>query len=387
MMPPVPTSVQLALGLELLLQRRLTLGRGRALASSRPVASPCGLHQQDTGVRRLAVRSGHAGSALRGHLCLAGTAPTTRWCPCSRAAVPCPRWWWRRGSSHSPAVRHLWPWATLAAGAHTWVTRGGIPESTEASALPCSFPPQVGQPQGSPSSPVLSTQPSSGGPLAPAEGQTLPGLGTPAHLCVSFLWPAPPEDSDSMDSPNPSSALTSLQWVAEILPSSIRVQGRTFSQQLEHLLTPPERYGVCRALESFFQHRWSPQGGGGWCGWTQILPGLTTTHLPELLLRVGGPLGCPKQTPTLTPPSHVTWPGPSPLCKLKQTVSPCSVFGRTLETPTQEHSRPAQPCLGWSSIFLFPPQWQQECLSHASAQSVIVLVFAKPITSSSPFSV
>ena len=73
-----------------------------------------------------------------------------------------------------------------------------------------------------------------------------------------------PEDSDSMDSPNPSSALTSLQWVAEILPSSIRVQGRTFSQQLEHLLTPPERYGVCRALESFFQHRWSPQGGGGW---------------------------------------------------------------------------------------------------------------------------
>uniref|UniRef100_A0A8C0XEC6 Delphilin n=1 Tax=Castor canadensis TaxID=51338 RepID=A0A8C0XEC6_CASCN len=62
-------------------------------------------------------------------------------------------------------------------------------------------------------------------------------------------------DSDSLDSPNPTSALTSLQWVAEILPSSIRVQGRTFSQQLEHLLTPPERYGVCRALESFFQHR------------------------------------------------------------------------------------------------------------------------------------
>ncbi|KAI5257301.1 Delphilin [Manis pentadactyla] len=62
-------------------------------------------------------------------------------------------------------------------------------------------------------------------------------------------------DSDSLDSSNPSSALTSLQWVADILPSSIRVQGRTFSQQLERLLTPPERYGVCRALESFFQHR------------------------------------------------------------------------------------------------------------------------------------
>ncbi|KAK7812907.1 hypothetical protein U0070_001015 [Myodes glareolus] len=62
-------------------------------------------------------------------------------------------------------------------------------------------------------------------------------------------------DSDSLDSPTRSSALTSLQWVADILPSSIRVQGRTFSQQLDHLLTPPERYGICRALESFFQHR------------------------------------------------------------------------------------------------------------------------------------
>nr|XP_034345378.1 delphilin isoform X1 [Arvicanthis niloticus] len=62
-------------------------------------------------------------------------------------------------------------------------------------------------------------------------------------------------DSDSLDSPTRASALTSLQWVADILPSSIRVQGRTFSQQLDHLLTPPERYGVCRALESFFQHR------------------------------------------------------------------------------------------------------------------------------------
>uniref|UniRef100_U3IP88 Grid2 interacting protein n=1 Tax=Anas platyrhynchos platyrhynchos TaxID=8840 RepID=U3IP88_ANAPP len=62
-------------------------------------------------------------------------------------------------------------------------------------------------------------------------------------------------DSDSADSPTASSALTSLQWVAEILPSSIKIQGRTFHQQLEHLLTPPERYTICKALESFFQHR------------------------------------------------------------------------------------------------------------------------------------
>lgn len=49
--------------------------------------------------------------------------------------------------------------------------------------------------------------------------------------------------------------LSSLQWVAEILPPSIRVQGRTFSQQLEHLLTLQERYTICKALEAFFQHR------------------------------------------------------------------------------------------------------------------------------------
>ncbi|XP_061564636.1 delphilin isoform X1 [Cololabis saira] len=52
-----------------------------------------------------------------------------------------------------------------------------------------------------------------------------------------------------------SPALTSLQWVAEILPPSIKVHGRTFSQQLEHLLTIQERYTVCKSLETFFQHR------------------------------------------------------------------------------------------------------------------------------------
>ncbi|XP_044193739.1 delphilin isoform X2 [Thunnus albacares] len=52
-----------------------------------------------------------------------------------------------------------------------------------------------------------------------------------------------------------SPALSSLQWVAEILPPSIKVHGRTFSQQLDHLLTIQERYTVCKALETFFQHR------------------------------------------------------------------------------------------------------------------------------------
>ncbi|KAG5854396.1 hypothetical protein ANANG_G00037400 [Anguilla anguilla] len=52
-----------------------------------------------------------------------------------------------------------------------------------------------------------------------------------------------------------SPVLSSLQWVAEILPASIRVHGRTFSQQLDHLLTLQERYAICKALETFFQHR------------------------------------------------------------------------------------------------------------------------------------
>uniref|UniRef100_A0A672F9S7 Glutamate receptor, ionotropic, delta 2 (Grid2) interacting protein, b n=1 Tax=Salarias fasciatus TaxID=181472 RepID=A0A672F9S7_SALFA len=63
--------------------------------------------------------------------------------------------------------------------------------------------------------------------------------------------PTDPEESPGLPSP----ALSSLQWVAEILPPSIKVHGRTFSQQLEHLLTIQERYTVCKALETFFQHR------------------------------------------------------------------------------------------------------------------------------------
>ncbi|XP_036937674.1 delphilin isoform X9 [Acanthopagrus latus] len=68
-----------------------------------------------------------------------------------------------------------------------------------------------------------------------------------------------PEESPSMAPTtlprSRSPALSSLQWVAEILPPSIKVHGRTFSQQLEHLLTIQERYTVCKALETFFQHR------------------------------------------------------------------------------------------------------------------------------------
>ncbi|XP_072791895.1 delphilin [Taeniopygia guttata] len=83
----------------------------------------------------------------------------------------------------------------------------------------------------------------------------LQGSGAMPTLVVEEGMVSLSHDSDSAESPSSSSALTSLQWVAEILPSSIRIQGRTFPQQLEHLLTPPERLAVCKALEGFFQHR------------------------------------------------------------------------------------------------------------------------------------
>ncbi|NXO20130.1 GRD2I protein, partial [Cisticola juncidis] len=83
----------------------------------------------------------------------------------------------------------------------------------------------------------------------------LQGSGAMPTLVVEEGIVSISNDSDSAESPSSSSALTSLQWVAEILPSSIKIQGRTFTQQLEHLLTPPERFTVCKALEGFFQHR------------------------------------------------------------------------------------------------------------------------------------
>lgn len=152
----------------------------------------------------------------------------TRWCPCCRAVGQCPHWWWRKASCPSPVVRTppLGFWGP--SGRFSPLAWGGI---VEPRAWVCP------------------------GPLH-ALGYTLFSGHSPLFQGINVPSPAHcPADSDSLDSPNPASALTALQWVADILPSSIRVQGRTFSQQLEHLLTPPERYGVCRALESFFQHR------------------------------------------------------------------------------------------------------------------------------------
>lgn len=88
--------------------------------------------------------------------------------------------------------------------------------------------------QGSGAMPTLVVEDGpSGPPLAPLE----PELGVPG--------------SPGSRSPE----LRSLHWVTEILPPSIRVHGRTFGQQLEHLLTHQERYIICKALELFFQQR------------------------------------------------------------------------------------------------------------------------------------
>ena len=214
----------------------------------------------------------------------------TRWCPCFKAVARCPRWWWRRGLSRLPAVRHPLP---LGFTAHRHPARAPCVGFTSLHrTLPFPLSLQLPSPRGAvdssgaasgtlPGAVPASLSPASGSrrgsqcpALPPAARDTTSNLGMLGHLCLSCPWS--PTDSDSLDSPNPSSALTSLQWVAEILPSSIRVQGRTFSQQLEHLLTPPERYGVCRALESFFQHRWLNQTGGGTSpGWA---PNPAQTH-------------------------------------------------------------------------------------------------------------
>ncbi|KAM6913621.1 delphilin [Lycodopsis pacificus] len=88
--------------------------------------------------------------------------------------------------------------------------------------------------QGSGAMPTLVVE--DGPPTFTLSEQDLAGGGVPAERARSPVF-------------------SSLQWVAEILPPSIRVQGRTFGQQLEHLLTIQERYTICKALENFFQHR------------------------------------------------------------------------------------------------------------------------------------
>lgn len=95
-----------------------------------------GLYRQDMDIWWVAVDRAHPGQALLGHLFLAGTAPMTRWCPCFKAVVQCPHWWWRKGSSHLPAVRHPLPLGFMAHGDPVRVSMCGTYKSTEDSAFP-----------------------------------------------------------------------------------------------------------------------------------------------------------------------------------------------------------------------------------------------------------
>uniref|UniRef100_A0A8C7SY60 Glutamate receptor, ionotropic, delta 2 (Grid2) interacting protein, b n=1 Tax=Oncorhynchus mykiss TaxID=8022 RepID=A0A8C7SY60_ONCMY len=105
----------------------------------------------------------------------------------------------------------------------------------------CSHEKVVSMLQGSGAMPTLVVE---SGP----SGYSLPDQGDQEDTSPSVA----PSVAPRSRSPVP---LSSLQWVAEILPPSIRVHGRTFSQQLDHLLTVQERYTICKALETFFQHR------------------------------------------------------------------------------------------------------------------------------------
>ncbi|XP_029620783.1 delphilin isoform X5 [Salmo trutta] len=105
----------------------------------------------------------------------------------------------------------------------------------------CSHEKVVSMLQGSGAMPTLVVE---SGP----SGYSLPDQGDQEDTSPSVA----PSVAPRSRSPVP---LSSLQWVAEILPPSIKVHGRTFSQQLDHLLTVQERYTICKALETFFQHR------------------------------------------------------------------------------------------------------------------------------------
>lgn len=89
--------------------------RVRALAS--PSWSGCVTSTDRAGRSRRWLWTGLTYLALLCHVCLAGTAPMTRWCPCCRAVAQCPRWWWKKGSSHSPAVRPACLLASLSQSA------------------------------------------------------------------------------------------------------------------------------------------------------------------------------------------------------------------------------------------------------------------------------
>lgn len=275
MMPPVPTSVQLALGLELLPAGRAWL---RADLWPRRAASTSRTRGPAAGCALGSCWVGPLGPPLLGRNCSHDKVVSMLQRQRRHALVV-----EGRGSSRSPAVRHPWPWATLAAGAPTWVTRGGIPESAEALALPCSFPLPGWAASGLPLQPPSSAlSPAREVPWPQPKGRLCLAWGRQLTPCVSFLWPAPPEDSDSMDSPNPSSAHLPAVGGRDP-PRPVSSVGEDLQPAAGAPAHAPKRYGVCRALRKLLPAQvvtpeWQGLAGQGLVWVDPILPGLTTTH-------------------------------------------------------------------------------------------------------------
>lgn len=139
---------------------------------------------------------GSSGQALLGYLCLAGTAPTTRWCPCCRAAVRCPHWWWRRGSSHSPAVRPPLPLGFVAHRdcAPSFPPFSQNPQHPSPGGTVGPSGSTSGTPPGSPSIPIPSTCASQSMALCshiPAQEGPWPQLPGKLHLAWDMESPMP----------------------------------------------------------------------------------------------------------------------------------------------------------------------------------------------------
>lgn len=270
MMPPVPTSVQLALGLGFSCRQ----GPGELTCGLAMRPPPAG-HGGPAGCALGSCWVGPLGPPLLGRNCSHDKVVSML-----QGSGAMPTLVVEEGSSRSPAVRHPWPWATLAAGAYLGL--GWDSRVCRGLCSPLQLPsPRLGSLR-APLQPHPQHSAQLGSPLAPAEGQTLPGLG-PAHSCVSFLWPAPRK--------------IPTRWVPQPvvrahLPAvggrSPPVQYPSAGEDLQPAAgapaPPPSAAGSAgpsKASSSTGGHPgWRGRLGGVWCGWTQILPGLTTTHLP-----------------------------------------------------------------------------------------------------------
>ncbi|KAG7263246.1 LOW QUALITY PROTEIN: hypothetical protein CRUP_038641 [Coryphaenoides rupestris] len=132
-----------------------------------------------------------------------------------------------------------------------------------------------------------------------------------------------------------SPVLSSLQWVADILPPSIRVHGRTFSQQLEHLLTLQESRNVDTLIVDAFPVLDTPAKQVIWQFIYQLLTYEEQEHCQSKITRFLGfkasPVPPPPPPPP-PPPEHDVAPEPhrrSSSMRVTGTTYRSSVRGRS----------------------------------------------------------